>query len=360
MKRHLLATIAIGIASAATAQIPMLVGTYTDNWSKGIYSFRFDQEAGTATELSTTPWANPSYLALSADGKRLYAVDESDKRTDSAAAFDFDATTGRIIPINSQPTGGKAPCFISTNGEIAVTANYNGGSISVFPIAEDGSLLPHSQKETFALTGKAPDKIRQNAAHVHCVRFSPDGTHLFATDLGNDKIYSFNIKGTTLKLEKEYSLPDGCGPRHITFSSDGKFAYLITELSGEVMVLKIAGNQLTPLQKIDCDPSDARGSADIHISPDGRFLYASNRLKKDGISIFKIDKESGLLKNAGYCKTGIHPRNFNITPNGKYLLCACRDSNAIKVYSIDQETGALTDTCRDIDIPHPVCIIFGK
>ena len=261
--------------------------------------------------------------------------------------------------INRQLTNGKSPCYISTNGKIAVTANYGGGSLSVFPINPDKSLAPMSQQFRFPLTGPAPDTIRQQSAHVHCTVFSPDGSLLFATDLGNDKIYQFSIENDTLRKTTEYNLPAGSGPRHLTFSPNGDFAYLITELSGEVVAFSFDGSRLSHIQTIVCDKANGRGSADIHISPDGNFLYASNRLKNDGIAIFKIDKNTGKLTENGYQSTGIHPRNFAITPDGKLLLCACRDNNEIIIYTIDGD-GTLKDTGKRIDIPSPVCIIFKE
>ena len=354
--------LATAIATSANGadKIGMIVGTYTANGSKGIYTYSFDRQNGKATLLSSLEAINPSFVALSPDGTTIYTVDESNKETDSAAAIAYSSKSGDMKPINSQQTEGGAPCYISTNGKIVVTANYNGGSISVFPVKADGSLAPLSQQFRFELTGPAPDTIRQRSAHVHCTVFSPDGTSLFATDLGNDRIYRFAIENDTLRQTGTYDLPAGSGPRHLTFSPDGKFAYLITELSGKVMAFKLDGNHLVHIQTATCDKAGGRGSADIHISPDGRFLYASNRLKDDGIAIFSINQSTGMVTQTGYQPTGIHPRNFAITPDGRYLLCACRDSNVIKVYRISSADGSLADTGNDISLPSPVCIIFKQ
>ncbi len=341
-------------ANAQNKLLTMAVGTYTATESKGIYLYTFNQENGTAELRSTIKAQNPSFVAFSANGKTIYAVDESGKSTD--AAISFDITTGK--PTGIAKTDGEAPCYISTNGNIAATANYTGGSITAFKIGENGEILNATQHLKFQLTGKAPDKGRQESAHIHCVRFSPDNTHLFATDLGNDCIYRFKIENNTLIQDDRFDLHPGSGPRHLTFSNEGKHAYLVTELSGEVVVFNIENNVLIPIQTIDCDKYDARGSADIHLSPDGKFLYASNRLKNDGIAIFKIDQSSGMLSAVGYQSTGIHPRNFAITPNGKYLLCACRDSNRIEVYERNAKTGLLKNTGNDIELPQPVCITF--
>ena len=150
----------------------------------------------------------------------------------------------------------------------------------------------------------------------------------------------------------------GSGPRHLTFSPNGHYAYLINELSGTVIAFEYKDGDLKEIQTIAADTVNAQGSADIHISPDGKFLYASNRLKADGIAIFNIHPDNGMLAKAGYQLTGIHPRNFIITPNGKYLLVACRDSNVIQVYERDADTGLLTDVHQDIKVDKPVCIKF--
>ena len=157
-----------------------------------------------------------------------------------------------------------------------------------------------------------------------------------------------------------YEVSDVQGPRHLTFSKDGRFAYLINELGGECVVLGYRKGKLKEVQRIMADEGGGRGSADIHISPDGRFLYTSHRLKKDGIAIFAIDPKKGTLTKIGYQLTGIHPRNFAITPNGKYLLVACRDDNKIQVFERNEATGELIETPEEIEIDKPTCIVFGK
>jgi 6-phosphogluconolactonase (cycloisomerase 2 family) len=252
---------------------------------------------------------------------------------------------------------------ITTGGNV-ITANYSGGSISVFPLQEDGSLLPVS---LIPFTGSGLDKNRQASPHLHCVHLTPDGKYLFAADLGTDKIYKFVINsqadaGTPFLTAGEpeaFPLPAGAGPRHITFAPNGKYAYLINELSGQVIAFTYAEGILNEIQSIAADTVNARGSADIHISGDGKFLYASNRLKADGIAIFQIDQTTGTLAKAGYQLTGIHPRNFIITPNDKFLLVACKDSNVIQIYERNKETGLLTDIKKDIVLDAPVCIKFA-
>lgn len=347
-------------------ELTMLVGTYTAGDSKGIYSFRFDEETGTATALSEAEVENPSYLTPSADGKYVYAVSEFNNEQAAVNAFAFDKEKGTFQLLNSQKTGGEDPCYIITNGKNVITANYSGGSISVFPLAKDGSLLPAS--DIIEFEGSGADKERQEKPHLHCVCITPDGKYLFADNLGTDQIHKFIINPNADAENKESFLKEGSpavfevdagsGPRHLTFAPNGNYAYLINELSGTVIAFEYKDGDLEEIQTIAADTVGAKGSGDIHISPDGKFLYASNRLKADGIAIFRIDSENGKLTKAGYQLTGIHPRNFIITPNGKYLLVACRDSNVIQVYERNADTGLLSDIHKDIKVDKPVCIKF--
>ena len=354
------------VESGNKGELTMLVGTYTSGTSKGIYTYRFNEESGIAVPLSETEIGNPSYLIPSADGRMVYAVSEFGDKHAAVYAFALDQSNGTLRLLNSQPTNGEDPCYLLTNGKNVVTANYSGGSISVLPIAKDGSLLPASRVLKFE--GSGSDKERQEKAHLHCVSITPDGKYLLANDLGTDQIYKYNIHPNTgadnpdpfltKGSPESFQVAPGSGPRHLTFSPDGTFAYLINELAGTVVAFTYKDGNLKEFQTIAADTVGAKGSADIHISPDGKFLYASNRLQADGIAIFRINPANGLLTKAGYQLTGIHPRNFVITPNGKYLLAACRDSNVIQVYERNTDTGLLTDIQKDIKLDKPVCLKF--
>lgn len=378
-KRLLAATVAAafaGLQSFAGNDLTMIVGTYTDqSTSEGMYVYRFNQESGKAEAVSSIKSGNPSFLIFKDNATRVYAVNEYDDERRGASAFSFDASKGKLSLINSQHCGtsatshvknipGAAPCNIMIYGSHLVTSNYNGGDISVFPIREDGSIAPESQ---YLCMFKGNDVD----AHIHCCRITPDRRYMIANDLGNDCIWRFDINNADnanisntdkafLSNPKEiYTAPKGTGPRHIAFNKKGNVAYLIGELDGSITVLGYNDGNMCELQRVQASQTKTAGSADIHISPDGKFVYASHRLKDEGVSIHAVDAKTGLLTNVGFQPTSAHPRNFAITPNGKYLLVACRDSNVIEVFRRDKQTGRLTNTHNDIKLGKPVCIQFA-
>ena len=360
----------IFITFAQDNKLIMYIGTYTEGGnSKGIYTYHFNQENGIFELLSSATAANPSFVTLSPDGKHLYAVSEYNDGRQGAYSFDVSEDKVQLshpvflptAPKEYLPRAGADPCHIVSDGKYVITANYTGGDISVFSLDAAGRLQTEVQHISFV--GKTPERV----AHIHCIIPTPDKKYILATDLGNNRVYRFHYNNKTHKNSEvltaqrvAYEVSDGQGPRHLTFSKDGRFAYLINELGGECVVLSYRKGKLKEVQRIMADEGGGRGSADIHISPDGRFLYTSHRLKKDGIAIFAIDPEKGTLTKIGYQLTGIHPRNFGITPNGKYLLVACRDDNKIQVFQRDEETGELTETPEEIEIDKPTCIVFGK
>lgn len=343
----------------------LFVGTYTSGESEGIYVYQFDTISGFSKYISMVKVDNPSYLTISKNEKFVYSVTENDDNTAAVNAFSFDKADGKLKLLNKQQVGGGAPCYIEIDdsGKHIITANYMGGNISLLETKEDGSLKPSSN--LIAFQGKGIDSTRQNQPHLHCVRFSPEGKHLFATDLGTDKIYKFDINtdspGNYMKIGSPAfnKIKDGSGPRHLDFHPNGKYAYLITELSGDIVTFSYNDGDLTEIQTIKADTLNAKGSADIHVSPDGKYLYASNRSQGDGIAIFSINQNDGTLTKIGYQETGIHPRNFAITPNGRYLLCASRDSDIIQIFEIDKKTGLLENAYKDIRLDMPVCIKFA-
>ena len=343
----------------------LLVGTYTSSeGSKGIYVYRFDTETGIADSACMAEVKNRSYLVLSADEKTVYAVGENGENDSFVHAFAFDKKKPELTLLNSQNTQGASPCYIEMdpNGQTIYSANYGGGSISAFMLKADGRLSALNSLQKFN------DTERQKISHVHCVRFSPDRNYLFATDLGLDKVYRYPASKNVFegqpffseKDRKDFNMPSMTGPRHIEFQGNGKYMYILGELSGEVTVFDYNNGDIIPKQTIAADTVEARGSADIHVSPDGRHLYASNRLKNDGIAIFSVNEQNGTLRKTGYQPTAKHPRNFVITPNGKFLLVASRDENKIQLFSVNRESGLLTDTGQDILLEKPVCLKLAQ
>ena len=355
----------------------LLVGTYTNtgtsatnpkmdsSGSKGIYVYRFDAATGRAKLLSHTDGVcNPSYLGVAPDGHHVYACTESRMAgMGSVSAFDFDRSTGRLRFIDKVPSGGDNPAYVSvdSSGRWVAVANYTGGSFSVCPIRADGGLSPWVQR--LAFSGHGAGSQRQERSHVHSAAFSPDMRHLYIQDLGLDRISLYPFDGNAaLPLDtagvKRFSVPPGAGPRHLTFGPDGHFAYLVEEMGGMVDVYHYqpATGVLDPLQRIAAHPDTAGGSwrsSDVHLSPDGKFLYATNRAETT-VTIFSVDKEKGTLRRLAYESTfGREPRNFTIDPTGNWLLVGDQDSNCIVVYRIDKTTGDLKPLRRRIRVPLP-------
>lgn len=361
MKTKTLLTFAVTlltIVSQAQNKVTMLVGTYTYTTSKGIYNYQFDQETGDATLLKETVMTNPSFLAYSSKRGIVYTLSE-ERRASYVNAYKLNKETGEMTLINRQDAMGNGPCYIATNDEAVTAAFYNGGSISSFGLNADGSLQPATS--VIQCHGSGPDSTRQKKSFLHCTHFSPDGKYLFAVDLGGDCFYKYKMEKSTLLPDSptSYKTSPGSGPRHMTFSPKGDRAYVITELGGTVIAYTYdaANGNMKEIQTVVADTVGARGSADIHISPDGKYLYATNRLKADGIVTFKIDNK-GLLKRVGYQPTGVHPRNFAITPNGKFVVVGCQDSDYMQVFKRDPKSGLLTDINKEIKLAKPVCIQF--
>ena len=342
--------------------LTLFVGTYSD----GFYVYDFDQASGEVVSEGAFPEApgafakavmpNPSYMAV--DGSRVYAVSEMPDESASVWAWRYGGNGFELL--NSQPTGlpgkGEDPCYVSTNGTLLAVANYTGGTLGVYRLKADGRIAPLDSLLVSATGG--PDLSRQETPHVHCAVFSPDGKHLLFSEFSADEIGSLDLVGTGVEgYRRAAALPADFGPRHLLFDASGKHLYVIGELSGDIAVFDYASGTLRMKQVVKADRVDARGAADIHFSPDGRFLYASLRLQNDGIAVFSVAGD-GTLTEAGYRLTGPHPRNFNITPDGRWVLVACRDNDSIEIYRRDASTGLLEDTGKRIRLSRPVFVGF--
>lgn len=344
----------------------LLVGSYSSADAEGIKVYSFDMETAEATLLNGMKGiSNPSFIYPNAEGTMVYAVGE-DVAPDvpTAHAMTFDKEKGILTLVNTQENPGDAPCniIISPDGQRVYTSNYFGGNIDEYHIEADGQL---GTARSIVFEGSSVDPERQTHPYLHAVNFTPDGKYLLADDLGSDKVHVFPADGP-VETDKLWDLeiPAGTGPRHLSFSPNGNYAYLIGELSGDIVVIEYnkdcAVKPFKVIQVTKADTLNAGGSADIHVSNDGQFVYASHRLQGDGLSIYKINQDNGTIVRVGYQETGIHPRNFAISPNDKYLLVACRDYDMIQIFARDAETGLLTDTGKTILMSKPVCLQFIK
>ena len=353
--------------SSFAQEVYLFIGTYTGTGSKGIYVYRFNTNTGKATWVSNTDsLINPSFLTLSTNGKYLYSVTESAREyPGKVSAFSFDKTTGKLTFLNARTSGGDNPCYVSVtkNGKWVAVGNYTGGNLSIFRTNTDGSLKTSGQ--FIQHTGKGPNVDRQEKPHVHSVVFSPDEKVLFVSDLGIDKIMTYKFSPNTSKPLSPAAKPfvtaaAGSGPRHLTFHPKLPYGYLMQEMAGNVIAYKYANGTLTETQSIAAHPADFKGaisSADIHISPDGKFLYASNRGDENTIAIFSINQDDGRLTLVGTQSTlGTTPRNFAIDPTGTFLLAANQTSGNIVIFKRDKETGLLSPTGDEINISKPVCL----
>lgn len=360
------------LITATTAQKKnyMIIGTYTGTGSKGIYVRAFDKSSGASTAVDSVESSNPSFIAIHPKGTMIYAVNENADaggKGGGVTAFAFNKKTGALTSRGSQSSEGNHPCYIAldrTNRWLAV-GNYSTGNFAVLPVKKDGSM--DAAIETIQHKGSGPDK-RQANAHVHSTQFSTNNRFLVVNDLGIDKviIYRFNEKSGQLQQHAVVNIAAGSGPRHIAIHPLLGYAYLLNELTGSINAFSFDTKfmQLSPLQTISSVPEGFKGfagSADIHISSDGKFLYASNRGDANHIAIYAINQKTGLLTLKGHQPVlGKAPRNFSIDPSGRFLLCANQDSNEIVVFSRNKKTGLLTDTGKRIAVPKPVFIGWRK
>jgi 6-phosphogluconolactonase len=358
----------------APKQYLAYIGTYTEKTkSKGIYAFRFEDTSGKLSLIGVaaeTP--NPSFLALHPSGKYLYAVNETaefgGEKSGAVSAFSVDRKTGKLTLLNQVASRGAGPCHVSLDrtGHYVLVANYDSGTVAVFPVQGDGQLGKYTG---FAKhTGHSVNKERQEGPHAHWIATSPDNQFLLAADLGIDRILvsKFHLRDgafTPNKSNAGVKLKEGAGPRHGAFSPTGKFFYVASELNSTVTVYSYNAKDgaLHQLQAVSTLPKDFSGEndvAEIAVHHSGRFLYVSNR-GRDSLAVFSIDLRKGTLRPlADIATQGKTPRNFAIDPTGKFLLAANQESNTIVVFNIDPGTGGLTLTGQIVDVPSPVCIAF--
>lgn len=358
--------LAMQTLSGGTA-LDVYFGTYTDKTkSEGIYRSTLDMETGrlSAPELAAKV-TNPSFIEIHPSGKFLYAVTEG--KAGSVRSFAIDPETKKLKFMNECPSGGNGPCHLAIDreGRVLLAANYGSGSVASIPINADGTLS--APASVIQHKGSSVNPKRQKEPHAHSMNFSPDERFVFAADLGLDKIMIYKLDPATAKLEANTpafaAVKPGAGPRHLTFSPDGRFAYVINELDETMTAYAYDAKSgaLSEIQHISTLPGDFKGvswCAEVRVHPNGKFLYGSNR-GHDSIIIYKIDPEKGTLTEAGFQNTGIkNPRNFNLDPSGRFCIVANQDSDSVCTFQVNPETGALEPAGSPITVGKPVCVRF--
>jgi 6-phosphogluconolactonase len=362
-----------GFDVVPAGELLVYVGTYTSGKSEGIYLYSLNPTSGELRHVATAKGVkDPSFLALAPNRRYLYAVNEVEafagKKSGALSAFAIDGRTGQLRLLNQQPTLGGAPCYVVVDqaGRFVLVANYTGGNVAVLPIRSDGSLGEATDMKQDS--GSSINVERQDGPHAHCIVLDPANRFAYACDLGTDKIMIFRYDKQRGKLIPNgtpwVTVKPGAGPRHITFHPSGQYAYVINELHATVTAFAQdrSGGDLKELQTVPTLPADftsANTSADIHVSPDARFLYCSNR-GHDSIAAFELDPRSGKLTFIAHESTGGKtPRNFAIDPTGAFLLVANQNSDNIVTFRRDTKTGRLSATGNVAEVPSPVCLKFA-
>ena len=354
--------------------VTVFFGTYTsgDSPSKGIYTGRLDLDTGALTSVAlATSSADPSYVALHPSGRFLYAVNEvadfEGIASGGVEAFAIGPSGTALRRLNQVASGGGAPCHLAVDrlATVVVVANYGGGSVASFPIQADGSL--GSRAGFVQHEGRGPNKQRQEAAHAHLAAFDPAARRLFVCDLGIDqvRVYGLGPTGALVpNVPPSVSLRPGAGPRHLAFAPSGRFVYVNNELDSTVTVFTHDPDTgtISMVETVTTLPAGFSGpnsTAHVQVTPDGKFLYVSNR-GHDSLAIFRIDERAGRLTIAGHTSSGGKiPRDFGIDPTGSFLLAANQASDNVVVLRIDRQTGALAPVGQPVSVPRPVCVVFG-
>jgi len=357
--------------------LPVYVGTSANanGTNRGINRTSLAPDTGmlTAPSLAVeTP--NPGFLALHPAGRVIYASGECgrpDGKNIAGAvnAYAPDPGTGALTLLGQQPTGGLGVTHLATDatGRMLFTASYHGGQVAAFPLAADGR--PGARSAWFLPSGQlGPNRARQDKPHPHCVTPSPDNRFLAVCDLGLDRVFNFRIGVADATLAP--ASPDsvacspGIGPRHCKFSRDGRFLYVINELGSSITVFSRdpATGALSAQQTVPTLPAGFAGGnicAEIHLHPNGRFVYGANR-GHDSLAVFARDEAGGGLRLVEITPCGgRHPRHFALSPDGTWLVCANRDTNNLTVFGVDSLTGRLTATGHTTSIPMPTCVLFA-
>jgi 6-phosphogluconolactonase len=347
------------------------VGTYTDGGSEGIYNFSLDPVTGKLADHGLAAKSNnPSFLALTSDGKFLLAVheikDENGGRMGYIQSFSVNKDDLKLNSLGKVKSGGANPCYVSVNQEgYVLAANYTGGNVALFRLDKTGKLSEALDVQQHFGTG--PVKARQAEPHVHSAFFEPGSDRIFVPDLGIDQVSVYQIGSGGTKLVKapvpSIIMAPGSGPRHLAFHPGMKVVYVVNEIASTVSVVTLnKDGSYTTVETVSALPDGydkPNTSADIHISKDGRFLYASNR-GCNSIAVFSVSPENGKIIQIGQESTrGDGPRNFTLSPDENYLLVANQNTQDIVAFRRDTTTGKLQYTDQ-VKAFKPVCLLFRK
>jgi 6-phosphogluconolactonase len=355
-----------GAKPAVHTEFIAYVGNYTTKTdSKGIYEFHFDAASGKMSGLELAgATKDPSWVAVHPSGKYLYAANEMGKAS-TVSAFAIDRPSGKLTFLNELPALGEDPCHLSFDrtGKFLLSANYSSGNVVVYPILADGKLGEDTAvQENKGKTG--PDAKRQDRSHAHWIATSENNQFVYVADLGLDQVlvYKFDAARGSLAADAAADFKPGTGPRHVAFSRDRTYMYVLGELDSTVTVFASDGpERFSSIQKIPMLPAGFSGrndAAEIELHPSGKFLYASNR-GHDSIVAYAIDANSGKLTQVQDVPTGgKEPRHFAIDPTGTFLLAENQNTNTIVEFRIDQATGKLTPTGETLTVPSPICLAF--
>jgi len=341
------------------------VGAFTSEGAEGINYCSLNTETGDIELLATFKGIdNPSFLRLGPDKEFLYAVSRTTPEVEPSGgyvvAYKLD-TLGGLHFLNKQISNGSGPCYVdvSPDRKYVAIATYGGGTTSVYPVNEDGSL-----KKALAVVKNTGKSVHPNQTqpHAHSIRFSPKEPSIFSADLGTDQLNIFHFENGSLgRYNQEFvKLPAGSGPRHFVFHPNEDVIYVINELSSTISAVRKTGEKWSVFQNISTLPNDFDGEsycADIHFSKDGKYLYGSNR-GHNSIAVFKVKADQDLVFLGTVPVEGDWPRNFGITPDGNWMLVANQRSHNITVFHINQKTGMPKFSAKQIHLPAPVCIEF--
>jgi 6-phosphogluconolactonase len=367
------ATHPAGTAAKAGAGYLVYVGTnVTSDQENTIYLYRLDASTGALTPVSAQKGgAQPTYLTMDAGHRYLYAVSETQSfqgraNSGGVSALSIDQRTGALTMLDQQPSLGASPCYISLDRseKNLLVANYSTGNVAMLPRQANGQVAPPTDSDQHQ--PPLGTHKNQDNPHAHCIIADPANRYAFAVNLGTDKVYSYRLDPAHGKLggpgKVAFTAKAGAGPRHLTFHPNGRWAYLENELGSTVTALTYdaAAGTFQEIQSLTTLPSSYQqgdnSGADVHVSPDGRFVYTSNR-GDNSLAVFAVDGGSGRLTLVQHVSTqGKTPRNFALDPSGRVLLVANQNSGDIFTYQVDKQTGKLTPTGQSVQLPSPMFV----